>query len=151
MAEKPKKTNPYHDFKPVKYVEQMSEEGRYMEATVVLSALLETALSVAVEKRVRETNPEFPEETIGKLIDRNSFETNIDLAVCLGVVDKSVYDRLRSFKGERNSLVHSFADWRSKTHKHLRSVVESGTLLFAEIFALAKQAEKTGDRDSTGA
>ncbi len=71
-------------------------------------------------------------------VNTNTFAANIKMAICLGIINKKLYNDLQSFKRERNSMVHDFVSLRRRTNKHLASVINKGRKIYIEILEIRR-------------
>ena len=133
---------PYKDgFEIIKHLEQVITEKRYIEAIVLISSYIEAFLGLFISIKAKKLSKGkgFDHTKIENSIMHNSFDTNIKIASYLGIIDKTMYNTLNSFKSERNQLVHKMLKLTEKTDEHLKSIFRNGINILSEFHALGKK------------
>ena len=132
------KNNPYRTFDPFYYIEMMITDEKYLEALVVISSHVEIFLEeiVVAASYLQARKNGFSIKKIQEAVSTNSFDMNIKTAVCLGLIDKQLYDDLKSFKTERNNMIHDVFRLREKTAAHLKSVIKMGREIYIEMLEI---------------
>ena len=129
----------------------MLKEKKYIEAIVLVSAYIETLLAVFTagiasnNSKGKGFSPDFIDD---KVIANNSFDMNIKIAVCLGLIDKNLHDKVQYFKSQRNQIIHDVFGLSQKTHKHLKSIIKQGKEILVDIFYIMKEKALSNDKHS---
>lgn len=133
-----KKKRPYKDYIPFQYIEQMIEAGKYIEAIVLVCSYIEVFLEAIIIETASKNSKEkgFSPIDIESYCEKNSLEMNMKIAAYLGLIDKKLFDKMTSFRSERNQVIHKVFKLRVKTDRHLKSVIKNGVDIFYEIFTL---------------
>ncbi len=139
-----KNKKPYKNYIPFQYIEEMKEEGKYIEAIVLVSGYIEVFLEALIVDVAYKNSKEkgFSSKNIESYCDNISLDIKMKIAVCLGLLDKELFDKMNSFKSERNQVIHDVFKLSHKTDKHLKSLIKNGVEIFHEIFTLLKSALK---------
>lgn len=133
-----KNKKPYKNYIPFQYIEEMIEEGKYLEAIVLVSGYIEVFLEAVIGEVAYKNSKEkgFSSINIESYCDNNSFGINMKIAVYLGLLDKELFDKMNSFKSERNQVIHDVFKLGHKTDRHLKSLIRNGVEIFHEISTL---------------
>jgi len=133
-----KNKKPYKNYIPFQYIEEMIEEGKYLEAIVLVSGYIEVFLEAVIVEVAYKNSKEkgFSSINIESYCDNNSLRLNMKIAVYLGLLDKKLFDKLNSFKSERNQVIHNVFKLSHRTDRHLKSLIKNGVEIFREISAL---------------
>lgn len=132
------KIKPYKNYIPFQYIEEMIEEGKYIEAIVLVSGYIEVFLeAVIVEVAYRNSKEKgFSSINIESYCDNNNLRMNMNIAVYLGLLDKKLFDKMTFFRNERNQVVHDVFKLSHKTDRHFKSLIKNGLEIFHEISTL---------------
>jgi hypothetical protein len=134
------KNKPYDDYDMISYIESMVIADKYLEALVIVSSYIEIFLAevVMAAAYLQAKDTGMSRGKIRDAVNTNTFAANIKMAICLGIINKKLYNDLQSFRIERNSMVHDFMSLRSKTNKHLASVIKKGKKIYIEILVIRR-------------
>lgn len=133
-----KNKKPYKNYIPFQYIKEMKEEGKYIEAIVLVSGYIEVFLEALIVEVAYKNSKEkgFSSINIESYCDNNSLGINMKIAVYLGLLDKELFDKMNSFKSERNQVIHDVFKLSHKTDRHLKSLIKNGVEIFHEISTL---------------
>ncbi len=132
------KKMPYEECNFLNFTDAMISDGKYLEALIIVSSYIEIFLGeiVAAASYIQAKKAGWSKKEIIDFVNSNTLAANIKAAICLGMINKKLYNDLQSFKSERNNMVHDFMKLRRKTVKHLESVINRGKNIYIEILKI---------------